>query len=333
MPFKNSISPNPSCSHNSALTSEYGFYEWYIQEKKIILCPHLAEIIGFKTKSTTQSHDEWIQLTHPDDNDNEKLKLVREKLIKGETLYVTTESRKLCRDGMWRWFSVRGKVIDFDDNGNPVRAVGTCADISGIREIESKLEQTRLLFKENNRIKGCYKKEFPLNELCEEILTSFEKLTNSSNPLLLFSSTNDVKSKKIKFTNTNDPALYNLSKDDSLRLMADLEKFKFVNEMLNSEAHKIQNGEKRYFLGILLDLPLQQKAIIVIERETPFDEELLSLLEPLIGTAAHVIGIKKLQENSSELDNILSFFIQQVPAPVAMFDTNMCYKLDRKSVV
>lgn len=46
----------------------------------------------------------------------------------------------------------------------------------------------------------------------------------------------------------------------------------------------------------------------------------------MIDASTHIVSIKKLKENSSELDNILSFFIKQVPAPVAMFDRNMRYK-------
>lgn len=311
-------------SYSTPLRSQYGFFEWYIQDKRIRFCPHMAEIIAFETKDTTQTYEAWACLTHPDDV--KQIELSVKRIKEGKTTYVISESRKLCRDGMWRWFSVRGKICDFDDDGKPIRAVGTCTDISKIKEAELQLEQTRVLFAENNRIKDCYKNELSLNELCAEILKSFATLTKSTNPLLIFSSVSNVKDKKIEFTNTNDPALYNLNKDDSQNLMSHPEKLKFVNKMLNAETHSIQNGEKTSFLGIIFDLPLQQKAIVIIEREEPFNDDLLNLLEPLIGSATHIISIKKLQANSSELDNILSFFIQQVPAPVAMFDTNMCYK-------
>ena len=132
--------------------------------------------------------------------------------------------------------------------------------------------------------------------------------------------------KKNEFTNTNNPALYNLNKNDLHNLSSNPEKLKFVNMMLNAETHSIQNNCKTSLLGILFDLPLQQKGVVIIERDKPFDEELLDLLEPLIGTSTHIISIKKLQTNSTELDNVLSFFIKQVPVPVAMFDTNMCYR-------
>jgi two-component system sensor kinase FixL len=324
MSIKNITPPDLLSSYSSSLHSQYGFFEWYIQEERITFCPHMAEIIAFETKNITQNYDAWARLTHSDDV--KQIKLSIERIKSGETPYVISESRKFCRDGVWRWFSVRGKIIDFDEAGNPMRAVGTCTDISKIKEAELQLEQTQFLFNENNRIKDCYKKGLSLNELCAEILKSFVVLTNSTDPLLIFSSVNNAKTKKIEFTNTNDPALYNLNKDDSNKLMSDPEKLKFVNKMLNAKTHSIQNDEKTSLLGILFDLPLQQKAIAIIEREEPFDDELLNLLEPLIGTATHIISIKRLQANSSELDNILSFFIQQVPAPLAMFDNNMCYK-------
>lgn len=324
MSIKNITPPDFLSSHSSPPRSQYVFFEWHIQEERISFCPHLAEIIAFETKSCAQSHDAWTNLTHPDDT--KPIKLAIEQIKNGETPYITTESRKLCRDGTWRWFRICGKIADYDSEGKPSRVIGTCTDISKLKETELKLEQTQFLFSENNRIKDCYKNGLSLNELCVEILKSFKRLANSTIPLLIFSSASNAKNQKIEFTNTNDPALYNLNKDDSNNLMGNPEKLKFVNKMLNAKTHSIQNGEKTSFLGILLDLPLQQKAIVVIEKEEPFDDELLNLLDPLIGTATHIISIKKLQANSSELDNILSFFIQQVPAPVAMFDTNMCYK-------
>lgn len=324
MPNKNQHPPDLFPSYSFPLRSQYGFFEWYIQEGRITLCPHMVDIIAFKTKDTNQTYEEWNQLTHPDDK--AQIKAIFEQIINGETLYTISESRRLCRDGTWRWFGIRGKIFDFDENGNPLRAVGTCTDIAKIKEAELQLEQTQLLLKENNRIKNCYKSGYSLNSLCAEILKSFEILTNSANPLLIFSSTTNVKALDIKFTNTNDPALYNLNKEDSLRLISDRQKLKFTNSVLNAKTHTIQNNKERSFLGILLDLPLQQKGVVIIERSEPFEEELLNLLEPVIETAAHLISINKLQSNSSELDNMLSFFIQQVPAPVAMFDTNMRYK-------
>ena len=304
--------------------TEFGLVEWDIPSDIIKVCPYLSQTLAFPTQETTQTYSAYRQLTHPDDTPpiNDLIKKIKEK----KSQNIVVESRKLCRDGTWRWFSLRAKVIESDKDGNPLRAFGTCTDITDFKEEAKNIRNMKLLFSEINHIKECYKKDFALDELCAEILESFKNLTESSNPLLMFSSKSDMKSNVNEFTNSNDPALYNLDENEGRNLMANPQKLKFVNKMLNSKTHCFQNGETTSLLGIHFDLPLQQQGLVIIERDEAFDDSLLELLEPLIGTATHIISIKKLQANSSELDSILSFFIQQVPAPVAMFDTNMCYK-------
>jgi len=181
--IKNTTPPKLLSANSNPMRTQNAFFEWYIQEERITFCPHLAEIIAFETKENFQSHLAWTSLTHPDDT--KPIKTAIEKIKNGETSYIATESRKLCRDGKWRWFRICGKTFDFDNEGKPLRAIGTCTDISSIKEAELQLEQIRLLFNEKKRIKDCYKNELSLNELCAEILKSFEKLTNSTNPLLI----------------------------------------------------------------------------------------------------------------------------------------------------
>ncbi len=184
----------------------------------------------------------------------------------------------------------------------------------------------QLLFSEIKRIKECYQSGLSIHELCAEILTSFENITYSPKFILIFSSIINSKEIKNAYINSNDPSLYNFSREDACTLMSNPEKLEFVNKILNIRTHSIQNTDKVSLLGIHLDLPFQQQGVIIIERDQPFDKTVIDLLEPLTGTVANIISIKKLQANSSELDNILSFFIQQLPVCVAIFDTNMCYK-------
>ncbi|MES2253350.1 MAG: ATP-binding protein [Pseudomonadota bacterium] len=303
---------------------QFGFFEWNIKEDRIVLCAYLADLLAFNTHDLTQTYTAWRALTHS--QDMKKIIRAYEEIQEKKTLYVSTESRKLCRDGTWRWVAVRGKIIEFDDEGYPIRAVGTCTDVTEIKEAELSLIQTKYLFAEIKRIKECNRADLTLNEMCAEILLSFEKLTCSSHALLLFNSSTNFNNRNNEFVNSNDPSLYNLDIEDSNLLMSDLEKLNFVNFVLNQKKNCIDHKNNRSLLGIHLDLPFHQQGVVVIERSEPFDDALLDFLEPFAGAATHIISIKKLQANTSELDNMLSFFIQQVPVPVAMFDTNMCYK-------
>ena len=308
----------------TSFESEFGFFEWNIQENEIKLCSYLSGILAFENNNTRQSLDAWNKLTHPADISQINLKF--DKIQLKETPYVISESRKLCRDGQWRWFAVRGKFIEFDDQRRPVRSVGTCTDITKLKEARLTLQEMQFLFREIRQIKEYYQSNLSINKLCAEILKSFERLTYSSKSLLLFSSNSNKIPANIEFIDSNDPSLYNLNKDEAANLISNYEKRKFVNKILKDRAHLVQNSEMMSLLGIHLDLPFQQQGIIIIERAAPFDETILDFLEPLVGTVTNIISIKKLQANSSELDNMISFFIQQVPTPVAVFDVNMCYK-------
>jgi len=314
-----------SFSPESLADSEFGVFEWKIKENLIQLSSYLVDLLAFETDERTQPHDAWHLLAHP--LDFNMLMRSRDDILEGKAQYINTESRRLCRDGSFRWFSIKGKIIDVDEKGLPVRAVGTCIDITDIREAALVLAQIKILFAEIRRLKDFSHAGGTLNEICPEILLSFEKLTCSCAALLIFSSSEDPNMSVYEFINRYEPSLYNLNIYHSELLMLDHEKNAFVTSLLTAKKNIISNtNDGKSFLGIYLDLPFNQRGAIVLERNVPFSDALLNFLEPIAGVVTHILSIKKLQANTTELDNMLSFFIQQVPVPVAMFDANMCYK-------
>src|SRR5688572_3765757 len=118
MPAETIPSKSYLASSNALLDPQFGLIEWMMQEDKITLCRYLVEILAFTTKELVQSHAEWRKLDHPDDVG--PVNITRDKVLSGETVYVVYESRKMCRDGNWRWFRIRGKIIDFDETGLPL---------------------------------------------------------------------------------------------------------------------------------------------------------------------------------------------------------------------
>ena len=302
-----------------SLESNFGLIEWLIQENRITLCPYLSKIIALKTNDINQTYTEWTQLDHPDDvaavND------LRAGVLSGQITYILYESRKMCRDGKWRWFRVRGKIIEVDSLGRPLRSITICTEITKFKETEKKLERMQLLYSEFNKIKEHHKCKFPYNNIFNSILESFELLTDSNNAKLFFSPINCVNK-----DNEHAPLLHNLENVDINSLQMSSEKIEFINTLFFAENFLIKSSQEISYLGICLDLPFKQKGMIVIERNETFDDTLIDFLGPLIGAATHIISIYKLEINRSELDNMLSFFIKQVPVPVAMLDTNMCYK-------
>ena len=72
--------------------------------------------------------------SHPDDLKN-SIELL-EKHFRGETEYYDCECRMKHKDGQWIWILDRGKVVETDEEGNPIKMYGTHQDITRSKQTE-----------------------------------------------------------------------------------------------------------------------------------------------------------------------------------------------------
>ncbi|KXA93973.1 hypothetical protein AKJ65_05705 [candidate division MSBL1 archaeon SCGC-AAA259E19] len=101
-----------------------------------------AEIVGYELEELGPvSIETWQELAHPEDlkRSNELL----ENHFAGETDYYEFEGRMKHKDGHWVWIQDRGRVVEWDDEGNPIRMVGTRIDITERKEAEEKAKQEK----------------------------------------------------------------------------------------------------------------------------------------------------------------------------------------------
>lgn len=55
------------------------------------------------------------------------------------------EHRLRCRDGQYKWVCSRGKVVERDRHGKPLRMIGTTTDITAMRRLSEQVQQTAAL--------------------------------------------------------------------------------------------------------------------------------------------------------------------------------------------
>ena len=100
--------------------------------------PTWKQMRGIAADEELQLDDEnWLKEIHPDDQ-----ALVLEQMaerFKASMDEVSYEYRQLHRDGHWMWILARGRVLDRDENGLPLRIIGTDTDVTHIRKRESEL--------------------------------------------------------------------------------------------------------------------------------------------------------------------------------------------------
>jgi diguanylate cyclase (GGDEF)-like protein/PAS domain S-box-containing protein len=86
----------------------------------------------------------WIDRIHPDDRPHILANVDKQDL--GDTDFDALEYREQRRDGSYVWILSRGRPVEWDEDGNPVRTIGTDTDITRIKVMEQELaaEKERL---------------------------------------------------------------------------------------------------------------------------------------------------------------------------------------------
>lgn len=115
-----------------------GTWEWNVKTGETRFNDRWAEIIGYQLHELMPvSIETWTGVTHPDDLAN-SFELI-EKHFRGEADFYDCDCRVRHRDGHWVWVRDRGRVAEWDKDGNPVWMMGTHTDITERRAADEAL--------------------------------------------------------------------------------------------------------------------------------------------------------------------------------------------------
>ncbi|MEA5517052.1 PAS domain-containing protein [Nodularia sp. UHCC 0506] len=114
-------------------------WDWDITTNQTFRSDRWYEMLGYQ-HHLGNSSDEWSDCIHPDDY---------ERVIAAQKAYLFRQSpdyqdeyRLRCKDGSYRWFQSRAKAV-WNEQGNPVRLVGSLGDITERKSAELALIQSR----------------------------------------------------------------------------------------------------------------------------------------------------------------------------------------------
>jgi PAS domain S-box-containing protein len=115
-----------------------GIWDWNVQTGEVIFNERWAEMVGYTLDELAPlSIRTWTDLAHPDDLRRSEQQLV-EVFARRRPLY-DLACRMRHRDGGWIWIQDRGKVIEWTEDGNPVRMTGSHIDITARKRAEEQL--------------------------------------------------------------------------------------------------------------------------------------------------------------------------------------------------
>lgn len=126
-------------------SSDVGLWEWHPQTGKTVFDEVWANLVGYTLDELQPiSIETWNSLVHPDDL--HKFEEQVERYFSGETAIYECEVRMKHKEGHWVWILDRGRAVDWDNEGNPTRLVGTHVDITQQKNIEQRISAERQRF-------------------------------------------------------------------------------------------------------------------------------------------------------------------------------------------
>ena len=115
-----------------------GLWDWELKTGRCFYSPRWKEILGYSDDEIGNSIEEWTKRINPDDLEM-AISTADRCLIKGETEFYSLEHRMICKDGNVKWILSSGKIIEYDNDNKPERAIGIHKDISEIKNAQESL--------------------------------------------------------------------------------------------------------------------------------------------------------------------------------------------------
>lgn len=115
-----------------------GIFDWEIPSGETYYSPWLKKMLGYHEDEISNYYEEWQRLVHPDDLQS-VLEKIQAHLDRKSPRYLA-EYRMLCRDGIYKWILARGQA-KWDENGQPVRMVGSLQDITQRKQTEAEIKR------------------------------------------------------------------------------------------------------------------------------------------------------------------------------------------------
>jgi len=119
-----------------ALTaSNQGLYDMNLKTEEIVVNPEYALMLGYDPATFQETKSRWVESLHPDDRG--LMVAVYSGFMTGETPNYRAEYRLRTQDGQWKWILSVGKIVAWNESGEPIRALGVYMDIGDRKQAEA----------------------------------------------------------------------------------------------------------------------------------------------------------------------------------------------------
>ncbi len=129
--------------------ADAAFWDWHLSTGKAIFSNRFYTMLDYEPGEFPATYDAWTTLMHPDERDrilNDLKRQIQEKRPLCEIEY-----RLRTKAGDWIWILGRGKIVETDDQGNPLRFTGVNIDITNQMLMESEIRSLNTVLEQRVR--------------------------------------------------------------------------------------------------------------------------------------------------------------------------------------
>jgi PAS domain S-box-containing protein len=129
-----------------------GVWDWNLRTGEEYFSARIKAMFGFAEDELDDLAETLDRRTHPDDIPQ----MLRDRAahFAGELPVYRNEHRVQCKDGSWKWVLSRGMVIARDDEGQPLRMVGTHSDITELKQAEAQQRALEAQLRESQKMEA-----------------------------------------------------------------------------------------------------------------------------------------------------------------------------------
>ncbi len=121
--------------------ADLGTWDWNIPTGRIDINDRWLEMVGYERSELEPHLSSWEKLVHADDLATTTS--VLNAHLQNQTSSYEAEYRLRHKSGRWIWILDKGRILERDDNGQPLRACGTHLDITERKETEARLTEAK----------------------------------------------------------------------------------------------------------------------------------------------------------------------------------------------
>lgn len=260
-------------------SSNTGLWDWNMQTNEISFAEkQWKEFLGYDlTEALENNLAEWESRIHP--QDKPQLYADMTKHLQGETATYENIHRIRCKDGTYKWNLVQGKLVERDQDGNPVRFIGTHTDISDLKRSEIALTELSEKLKKSQEIAHLGHWSFDLTTQkitwSEEVFRIFGMTPDQSEPTFDQHIQQIHPEDRTFFLERVTAAREGKPQDFDCRILVD-DQIRYMNSRIELE---FQHEKLVKMFGVVIDITDRRMAEIELERFFTISLDLLCIAD------------------------------------------------------